>query len=57
MAMAIRAALDAVPARLARDPDLDLDHYGRELTALFHIATRPEGSDPGTTRPSSAEET
>ena len=47
MALAIRAALDAVPARLARDPDLDLDHYGRELADLFQIATRPEGSHPG----------
>jgi AcrR family transcriptional regulator len=56
MAMAIRATLDAVPARLARDPGLDLDHYGRELAALFHIATRPEGSDPGATPLSSAEE-
>ena len=40
MAMAIRAALDAVPTRLARDPGLDLAHYGRELADLFHIATR-----------------
>jgi TetR/AcrR family transcriptional regulator, fatty acid metabolism regulator protein len=56
MAMAIRATLDAVPARLARDPGLDLDHHGRELAAMFHIATRPEGSDPGATHPSSAEE-
>jgi TetR/AcrR family transcriptional regulator, fatty acid metabolism regulator protein len=57
MAMAIRAALDAVPARLARDPDLDLDHYGRELADLFHIATRPEGSHPGAaTHEQSAEE-
>ena len=47
MAMTIRAALDAVPARLARDPDLDLGHYGRELAGLFHLATRPEGSHPG----------
>jgi TetR/AcrR family transcriptional regulator, fatty acid metabolism regulator protein len=44
MAMAIRATLDAVPARLARDPGLDLDHYGRELADVFHIATRPEES-------------
>jgi TetR/AcrR family transcriptional regulator, fatty acid metabolism regulator protein len=49
MALAIRATLDAVPARLARDPDLDLDHYGRELADLFQIATRPEGSHPATT--------
>jgi TetR/AcrR family transcriptional regulator, fatty acid metabolism regulator protein len=40
MALAIRAALDAVPARLARDPDLDLGHYARELADLFQIATQ-----------------
>ena len=56
MAMAIRATLDAVPARLARDPDLDLGHYGRELADLFHLATSPGGSHPGATHPSSAEE-
>lgn len=44
MAMAIRSALDAVPARL------DLAHYGRELADLFSIATRP-------THQPSAEET
>ncbi|MFY9672291.1 MAG: TetR/AcrR family transcriptional regulator [Trebonia sp.] len=59
MAMTIRATLDAVPARLARDPDLDLGHYGRELADLFDIATRPEGSrNPGAaTHEQSAEET
>jgi len=46
VAMAIRATLDAVPARLARDPALDLDRYGRELADLFQVATRPEGSHP-----------
>jgi TetR/AcrR family transcriptional regulator, fatty acid metabolism regulator protein len=51
MAIAIRATLDAVPARLARDPGLDLDRYGRELAELFHIATRPEGSHPESTAP------
>jgi AcrR family transcriptional regulator len=57
MAMAIRATLDAVPARLARDPDLDLDRYGRELADLFHIATRTEGSHPeAATHPSSVED-
>jgi TetR/AcrR family transcriptional regulator, fatty acid metabolism regulator protein len=57
MAMAIRATLDAVPGRLARDPDLDLDRYGRELADLFHTATRPEGSHPAAaTHPSSAED-
>ena len=39
MTLASRATLDAVPARLARDPGLDLDHYGRELADLFQIAT------------------
>jgi TetR/AcrR family transcriptional regulator, fatty acid metabolism regulator protein len=56
MAMAIRATLDAVPARLARDPDLDLAQYGRELADLFHLATRPGESHPGATDQSSAEE-
>jgi AcrR family transcriptional regulator len=40
MALAIRATLDAVPARLARNPDLDLDRYGRELADLFRVATQ-----------------
>jgi TetR/AcrR family transcriptional regulator, fatty acid metabolism regulator protein len=39
VAMAIRAALDAVPVRLARDPDLDIGRYGRELADLFQAAT------------------
>jgi len=41
MAMAIRAAINAVPAQLARDPALDVGHHARELADLFHIATRP----------------
>jgi len=40
MAMAIRAAIDAVPPTLARDPGFDAGHYGRELADLFDIATR-----------------
>jgi AcrR family transcriptional regulator len=40
MAVAIRATIDAVPPRLARDPDFDVDHYGRELARLFELATR-----------------
>ena len=43
MAMAIRAALDAVPPQLARNPEFDVGRHGRELADLFHIATRPEG--------------
>jgi AcrR family transcriptional regulator len=46
MAMAIRSAIDAVPPRLAQDPELDVGHYARELANLFHIATRPDASHP-----------
>jgi TetR/AcrR family transcriptional regulator, fatty acid metabolism regulator protein len=46
MALAIRATLDAVPARLARDPGLDLDRYSRELADLFQIATTAHGKSP-----------
>ena len=42
IAVAIRAAIDAVPHRLARDPDLDLDKYARELATAFDLATRIE---------------
>jgi len=45
MAMAIRAAINAVPAQLARDPALDVAHHAREIADMFHIATRP-GSNP-----------
>ena len=45
MAMAIRAAINAVPAHLARDPALDVGHHAREIADMFHIATRP-GSHP-----------
>ena len=41
MAVAIRAAINAVPAQLTRDPVLDIGHHARELTDMFHIATRP----------------
>src|SRR5262249_9536469 len=51
IAMAIRATLDAVPARLARDPELDLDHYGRELADVFHIATRAGETGAGAQHP------
>ena len=45
MAMAIRAAINAVPAQLARDPAFDVAHHAREIADMFHIATRP-GSPP-----------
>jgi TetR/AcrR family transcriptional regulator, fatty acid metabolism regulator protein len=47
MAVAIRGAIDQVPLRLARDPDLDLDRYARELAALFDRATGREPEGPG----------
>ena len=52
MAMAIRAAINAVPAQLARDPALDIGHHAHELADLFHIATRP-GESP---RPSASQQ-
>ncbi len=45
MAMVIRAAINAVPAQLARDRTLDVAHHAREIADMFHIATRP-GSHP-----------
>jgi AcrR family transcriptional regulator len=47
MAMAIRAAINAVPAQLARDPELDIGHHAHELADLFHLATRPGAGPPG----------
>jgi hypothetical protein len=41
MAVAIRAAIDAVPRRLARGPDLDVDTYAREISNVFRLATSP----------------
>ena len=46
MANAIRAAIDATPRRLASDPELDVEHYGRELANLFDLATRNVTSQP-----------
>ena len=47
MAMAIRAAINAVPAQLARHPALDIGHHAHELADLFHLATRPGESPRG----------
>jgi TetR/AcrR family transcriptional regulator, fatty acid metabolism regulator protein len=41
VAMTIRAAIDAVPSRLARYPDLDVGHHAHELADLFDLVTRP----------------
>ena len=40
MAMAIRAAINAVPAQLARDPALDISHHAHELAGY---STSPPG--------------
>ncbi len=38
MTLAIRRAIDALPPLLAAKPDLDVDHYARELAGLFDRA-------------------
>lgn len=53
MATAIRAAINAVPAQLARDPALDIGHHARELADLFHLATWP-GETPQDPPPASS---
>lgn len=50
MAETIRAAIDAVPRRMADNPDLDVDVYRRELTDLFDLATRSETTRTGRRR-------
>jgi hypothetical protein len=39
MAFAIRGAIDAVPPRLARDPDFDIGAYASVLASTFELAT------------------
>ncbi len=39
IAIAIRAAIDAVPPRLAQEPDFDIDHYALQIVTLFDVAT------------------
>jgi AcrR family transcriptional regulator len=40
MAAAVRAAIDSVPPRMARESDFDVEHFGRELADLFDKATQ-----------------
>jgi len=48
IAIAIRAAIDAVPSRLALDPEFDIDNYASEIATLFDLATAPRTpDDPG----------
>lgn len=42
MAVAIQGAIDAIPPRLARDKEFDVDQYGEILARVFDFATRPE---------------
>jgi TetR/AcrR family fatty acid metabolism transcriptional regulator len=50
MAVAIRAAIDAVPPRMAFDPEVDVERYARELATTFHLATRRRTGPPDRTR-------
>ncbi len=50
MAETIRAAIDAVPRRMADKPELDVDVYRRELADLFDLATRCETTRTGRRR-------
>jgi hypothetical protein len=38
VALAVRGAIDAVPGRLAADPDLDLERWGEQLSTIFERA-------------------
>ncbi|MGH2894427.1 MAG: TetR/AcrR family transcriptional regulator [Solirubrobacteraceae bacterium] len=40
MAITIRAAIDTVAPRLARDPDFDIDEYRQQIATVFQLATR-----------------
>ncbi len=40
IAIAIRAAIDAAPARLAADSQFDIDGYAKDITDAFELATR-----------------
>ncbi len=42
MAVAIRAATDAVLQRYVRDPGLDLDRYASEIVTVFDLATHAQ---------------
>jgi TetR/AcrR family transcriptional regulator, fatty acid metabolism regulator protein len=42
MAIAIRAAIDAIARQLAADPNLDFDNYAKEVANVFDLATRAE---------------
>lgn len=39
MARLVRGAIDAIPPQLSRRPEIDLEHYARELTTAVDLAT------------------
>jgi AcrR family transcriptional regulator len=43
IAIAIRAAIDTAPSRLALDLEFDIDNYASEIATIFDRATRVEG--------------
>lgn len=43
MAMTIQRAVEGLPFALESDPDLDCDHFARELVTLFELATQRAG--------------
>lgn len=50
MAVAIRAAIDSIPPRLAVSPDLDIPRCFEELATLFDLATKKDRKQPKGTR-------
>jgi TetR/AcrR family transcriptional regulator, fatty acid metabolism regulator protein len=44
MALTIIQAIDAVPPLLAREPNLDIKLYAKELATIFALATRKQSS-------------
>jgi AcrR family transcriptional regulator len=51
MAIAIRGVIDAIPTRLARDREFDVDHYGEVLARAFELVTRSEEKPASGSRP------
>ena len=41
IAIAVRSAIDAAPARLSADPHFDIDAYAQNIIQVFDLATRP----------------
>ncbi len=48
IAIAVRAAIDAAPARLRADPQFDIDAYAQNIIQAFDLATRATDGSEGT---------